>query len=70
MKKTYCYVETSVGTMRLLKLGMGFTSKGETAIWYKAKETDCSYFVALSHKNRYIESSDVDPRDDYDFIPM
>ena len=66
----YKNVETNLGAMKLLKLGTGYTSKGEVAMWYKAKEVDCTYFVALNSKNRYLESSDVDPRDDYDFIPV
>lgn len=65
----YRNVETSVGSMTLKKLGYGYTRKGEPATWFKCKEIDCTYFVALSDTNRYIESSDFDPRDDYDFIP-
>lgn len=70
MKKTYEYVNTNTGLMKLLKLGVGFTSKGEVATWYEAKEIDCTYFVALNSKNRYLESSDIDPREDYDFVPV
>ena len=69
MKNTYYYVDTNMGTMKLLKLGTAFTSKGEVATWYKAKECNCTYFVALDSRNNYLESSDIDPRDDFDFIP-
>ena len=68
--KRYEYVETNCGIVRLLKLGTGYTSKGEVATWCKVKESDCSYFVALDSRNRWLESSDADPRDDYDFIPV
>ena len=62
MKKEY--IDTNVGTICAIRLGVGFSTKGEIVNWFKVND----YFIALNDKNHYIESSDIDPRDDYDFI--
>ena len=58
------YVKKTVETINGEKLGTGFSSKGEVVIWYKADDG----FIALNFNNHYVESSNIDPRNDFDFI--
>ena len=63
----------SFATMSLArKIGTGYTFKGEIGDWYMLSNdgTIHQQYVCLDKHRNLLEQTEIDPRKDFDFIPV